>query len=128
MEAEARGVLQTLSKQAEGMQKLVKAAGSADEAVRLMIADKLEELVAKQVEAIKNIKIDKITVWDGGQNAEGKTATANFQTAMLKSLPPLDDLYGMAGLKMPKIISPETVEEDKETAQVPAETPSDEAE
>ena len=128
MEAEARGVLQTLSKQAEGMQKLVKAAGSADEAVRLMIADKLEELVAKQVEAIKNIKIDKITVWDGGQNAEGKTATANFLSGMLKSLPPLDDLYGMAGLKMPKIISPETVEEDKETAQVPAETPSDEAE
>ena len=128
MEAEARGVLQTLSKQAEGMQKLVKAAGSADEAVRLMIADKLEELVAKQVEAIKNIKIDKITVWDGGQNAEGKTATANFLSGMLKSLPPLDDLYGMAVLKMPKIISPETVEEDKETAQVPAETPSDEAE
>ncbi len=69
MEAEARGVLQTLTKQAEGMQKLVKAAGSADEAVRLMIADKLENLVATQVEAIKNIKIDKITVWDGGQNA-----------------------------------------------------------
>jgi len=64
MEAEARGVLQTLTKQAEGMQKLVKAAGSADEAVRLMIADKLENLVATQVEAIKNIKIDKITVWD----------------------------------------------------------------
>ena len=90
MEAEARGVLQTLTKQAEGMQKLVKAAGSADEAVRLMIADKLENLVATQVEAIKNIKIDKITVWDGGQNADGKTSTANFLSGMLKSLPPLD--------------------------------------
>lgn len=116
MEAEARGVLQTLSKQAEGMQKLVAAAGSADEAVRLMIADKLEELVATQVEAIKNIKIDKVTVWDGGQNAEGKTATSNFLSGMLKSLPPLDDLYAMAGLKMPKIIAPESsVEEPKET-------------
>ncbi len=113
MEAEARGVLQTLSKQAEGMQKLVKAAGSADEAVRLMIADKLEELVATQVEAIKNIKIDKVTVWDGGQNSEGKTATSNFLSGMLKSLPPLDDLYAMAGLKMPKIIAPESVEAPK---------------
>jgi len=121
MEAEARGVLQTLSKQAEGMQKLVKAAGSADEAVRLMIADKLEELVAKQVEAIKNIKIDKVTVWDGGQNAEGKTATANFLSGMLKSLPPLDDLYAMAGLKMPKIISPESAETPSEAE--PAEKP-----
>lgn len=106
MEAEARGVFQTLSKQAEGMQKLVKAAGTADEAVRLMIADKLEELVATQVEAIKNIKIDKVTVWDGGQNAEGKTATSNFLSGMLKSLPPLEDLYSMAGLKMPDLVAP----------------------
>lgn len=116
MEAEARGVYETLSKQAEGMEKLVKAAGTADEAVRLMIADKLEELVAKQVEAIKNLKIDKITVWDNGQNGEGKTATANFLSGMLKSLPPLDDLYSMAGLKMPEIIAPKA---EKESAEVP---------
>ena len=106
------------------MDKLVKAAGTADEAVRLMIADKLEELVATQVEAIKNLKIDKVTVWDnGGQNADGKTATANFVSGMMKSLPPLDDLYSMVGLKMPKVVSPEertepeiiitTEEEDK---------------
>ena len=112
MEAEARGILQTLSKQAEGMQKLVNAAGTADEAVRLMIADKLEELVKTQVEAIKNIKIDKVTVWDGGQNAEGKTATSNFLSGMLKSLPPLDDLYSMAGLKMPKIVAPTEINEN----------------
>ena len=110
MEAEARGVYETLSKQAEGMDKLVKASGTADEAVRLMIADKLEELVSTQVEAIKNLKIDKVTVWDGGQNAEGKTATANFVSGMLKSLPPLDDLYSMAGLKIPKIIAPQSAE------------------
>ncbi|MCI9407822.1 MAG: flotillin family protein [Clostridia bacterium] len=115
MEAEARGVYETLSKQAEGMDKLVKAAGTADEAVRLIIADKMEELVATQVEAIKNLKIDKVTVWDGGQNGEGKTATANFVSGMLKSLPPLDDLYSMAGLKMPKIVAPEKVDpENKE--------------
>ena len=111
MEAEARGLFETLSKQAEGMDKLVKAAGTSDEAVRLMIADKLETLVATQVEAIKNLKIDKVTVWDNGQNADGKTATANFVSGMMKSLPPLDDLYAMAGLKMPKVISPEKAEE-----------------
>lgn len=112
MEAEARGVYETLSKQAEGMDKLVKAAGTADEAVRLMIADKLEELVATQVEAIKNLKIDKVTVWENGQNADGKTATANFVSGMLKSLPPLDDLYSMAGLKMPAVVSPRSAEAD----------------
>lgn len=112
MEAEARGVYETLSKQAEGLDKLVKAAGTADEAVRLMIADKLETLVSTQVEAIKNLKIDKVTVWDGGQSADGKTQTANFVSGMLKSLPPLDDLYSMAGLKMPKLVSPEKTEDN----------------
>ena len=113
MEAEARGVFETLSKQADGMDKLVKAAGTADEAVRLMIADKLEELVATQVEAVKNLKIDKVTVWDNGQGTDGKTATANFLSGMLKSLPPLDDLYSMAGLKMPKIVAPEKEQPEK---------------
>lgn len=112
MEAEARGVYETLSKQAEGMDKLVKAAGTADEAVRLMIADKLEELVATQVEAVKNLKIDKVTVWDGGQSADGKTSTANFLSGMMKSLPPLDDLYSMAGLKLPKVVSPEALPDE----------------
>ncbi len=114
MEAEARGVYETLSKQADGMAQLVKAAGTSDEAVRLLIADKLENLVATQVEAIKNLKIDKVTVWDNGQSADGKTATANFLSGMLKSLPPLDDMYSMAGLKLPKIVSPEKVEETKQ--------------
>ena len=112
MEAEARGLYETLSKQAEGMDKLVKAAGTSDEAVRLMIADKLETLVATQVEAIKNLKIDKVTVWENGQSGDGKTATANFVSGMMKSLPPLDDLYSMAGLKMPKVISPEKIEDE----------------
>ena len=110
MEAEARGLFETLSRQAEGMDKLVKAAGSSDEAVRLMIADKLEALVQAQVEAIKNIKIDKVTVWDGGQSTDGKTATAGFLSGMMKSLPPLNDMYAMAGLKMPDIISPKPLD------------------
>lgn len=108
MEAEARGLLETLSKQAEGMDKLVKAAGTADEAVRLMIADKLEQLVATQVDAIKNLKIDKITVWDNGQGG-GSGTTANFLSGLLKSLPQLEDLYSMAGLKMPKAVAPEQI-------------------
>ncbi len=106
MEAEARGIYETLSKQAEGMRDMVEAAGTADEASRLMITDKLEQIVQIQVEAIKNLKIDKITVWDSGADKDGKTSTANFLSGLLKSLPPLDELYKMAGLKMPDVISP----------------------
>lgn len=112
MSAEARGVMEKLTKQAEGMDALVKSAGTSDEAVRLLIADKLELIVAEQVKAISGVKIDKVTVWDGGNNADGKTGTANFLSGLLKSLPPLEEIYNMAGLSLPKIVSPEKKEEN----------------
>ena len=111
MDAEARGVREKLTKQAEGMDALVKSAGSADEAVRLLIADKLEELIAEQVKAISGVKIDKVTVWDGGAGADGKTTTANFLSGLLKSLPPLEEVYNMAGLSLPKIVAPQKADE-----------------
>src|SRR5699024_8801148 len=93
MDAEARGAREKLTKQAEGMDALVKSAGTAPDAVRLLIADKLEAIVAEQVKAISGVKIDKVTVWDGGNGEDGKTATANFLSGLLKSLPPLEEIY-----------------------------------
>ena len=52
-------------------------------------------------EAIRNIKIDKVTVWDGGKSPDGKNATANFLSGMMQSLPPLHDVAGMAGVDLP---------------------------
>lgn len=101
MQAEARGVEERLVRQANGLAQIVKAAGGeASKAVQLMIADKLEELVATQVEAIKNIKFDKVTVWDSG-NGKGDTSTANFLTGLYKSVPPLTDIFNLAGLELP---------------------------
>lgn len=114
MDAQARGVKAVLTAQAEGLAEIVKAAGGKpDDATKLMIADKIEKLIETQVEAIKNIKIDKVTVWDGGEGKEGKTATANFLSGMAKSLPPMNDLFAMAGLEMPQFINPK---EKAETA------------
>lgn len=105
MDAQARGIYEILSKQAEGFEHLVKAAGdNARDAVMLMIADKLPELVKTQVEAIKNIKIDKVTVWETGNGKDGKTSTANFMQGMLGSIPPLDDVFKSAGLELPDIL------------------------
>jgi len=116
MEAAARGEKEKLMRQAEGIKSLVLAAGgNANDAAKLMVTDKLEQLVALQVEAIKNLKIDKVTVWDNGGNADGKTNTANFLSGMLKSLPPLTEIYEMAGLTLPEVIKPkEIVEKQKE--------------
>ncbi len=114
MDAEARGAREKLTKQAEGMEALVKIAGTSDEAVRLLIADKLEALIAEQVKAIAGVKIDKVTVWDGGKNADGTNATAGFLSGLLKSLPPLEDLYNMAGLSLPKAVAPQHEENSSE--------------
>lgn len=57
-----------------------------------------------QVEAIKAIKIDKVTVWDGGAGANGNTGTANFLAGLVKSLPPLHEVAAMAGLDLPKYL------------------------
>ena len=105
MDAQARGILEILTKQASGFQQLVGAAqGDAQKAVLMMVADKLPELVKTQVEAVKGINIDKVTVWDTGNSTDGKTATSNFISGMMKSVPPLDDLFKMAGMELPSYL------------------------
>jgi flotillin len=104
LDAEARGSLEILSKQAEGFKEIVKSAGdNPDAAIKLLIADKLETLVKIQVEAIKNLKFDKITVWDSGSK-DGTTSTANFASSLFKSIPPMKELFDMAGMDLPKFL------------------------
>ena len=120
MDAQARGTLEILSKQAAGFGQLVAAAGGdAQQAITMLITDKLPELVATQVEAVKGINIDKVTVWDTGNGAEGKTATSNFISGLMKSVPPLEDLFKLAGMELPSYLkgkSVETVEVKEEEA------------
>ena len=106
MEAQARGAQEILVKQADGMRELVNAAGgNADSAIKLILANNMEELMKIQVEAIKNIKIDKVTVWDGGSNGEnGKTATADFISGIMKAIPPMGEMFNQAGMELPKFL------------------------
>ncbi len=112
-EAEARGMYEILSKQAQGFDSLVKASGgNSKDAVLMLIADKLEVLVKTQVDAIKNIKIDKVTVWEGG-NKEGEgNSTSKFVSGLYKSIPPLNDLFNMAGMDLPQYLGNKTVPEN----------------
>ncbi|HMR56088.1 MAG TPA: SPFH domain-containing protein, partial [Cyclobacteriaceae bacterium] len=114
LEAEARGMFEILTKQAQGLQQIVHASGdNARDAVLLLIVDKLPELVRLQTEAIKNIKIDKLTVWDGGNGGtgDGKTSTANFISGLYKSVPPLQEIFNMAGMELPEYLKGKTAAE-----------------
>ena len=116
MDAQARGTLEVLSKQADGFGQLVAAAGGdARQAITMLITDKLPELVKTQVEAVKGINIDKVTVWDGGKGENGKTATANFVSGLMQSVPPLEDLFKMAGMELPNYLKGEAKPEEQKS-------------
>ena len=116
-QAEAEGILKLLDAKAKGYKQLVEACGEdAKSASTMLLIEKLEEVVKLQVEAIKNIKIDKITVWDSGSQHEGikGSTTSNFISQFVKSLPALHDVASMAGLEMPEYlgkVSKETTHE-----------------
>ena len=100
--AEAAGQQAVLEAKAAGYAQLVKSAGGdAKAAATLLMVEKIESLVAKQTEAIANLKIDKITVWDSGNGGESGGSTSNFISSLIKSLPPVHDVAAMAGVDLP---------------------------
>jgi len=100
-EAEATGLRQVLEAKAQGYQQLVQAAaGDPRAASTLLMVEKIETMVQAQVEAIKNLQIDKITVWDSGGEGDG-SSTSNFVSSLVKSLPPMHDVASMAGVELP---------------------------
>lgn len=119
MEAEAKGLYEILTRQAQGYDKMIQAAGGdATKAYTLLLLEKLPELVRTQVDAIKGINIDKVTVWDnGGQSADSKGSTANFLSGLLKSVPPLSDLFEQAGMNLPEYLGKQKPAEEVEEAE-----------
>ena len=99
--AEAEGAQAILTKKASGFRELIETCGGAPGAQNMLITEQLPSLVKEQVNAISNLKIDKVTVWDGGKNASGKTGTADFLSGIISALPPLHELARNAGLDLP---------------------------
>jgi len=119
LSAEARGNFEILKAKGDGFREIVKSCNNdANAAAKMLMIEKLEAIVAMQTEAIKNIKIDKVTVWDGGSPGPGgKTATANFLSGMMQSLPPLHDVAQMAGIELPGYLG--KVKDDQPAAAKP---------
>jgi flotillin len=72
-----------------------------------MLTDKMEDLIRIQVEVVKNVKIDKVTVWDSGEGKDGKNATAGYISGLMKSIPPLNEMFQMAGMDLPPFLGSE---------------------
>ena len=105
-QAEAEGVRKVLESKAHGYQNLVAGCnGDAKAAATLLMTEKIEQIVSLQVEAIRNIQIDKITVWDGGAGStDDGTTTSRFMSGLIKALPPLHEVAGLAGIELPRYL------------------------
>jgi flotillin len=104
-QAEAQGLQKLLESKAFGYKRLIESCnGDSQAAARLLMIEKLSEIVQAQVAAISNLKIDKITVWDSGSHNGGGNTTADFLSGFIKSLPPLQEIAAMAGVELPEFL------------------------
>ncbi|MCH2580815.1 MAG: flotillin family protein, partial [Planctomycetes bacterium] len=103
MDAEALGLMAILQKKAQGLGDIVQACTGDPQMAMMMITEQLPKLVEEQVKAISNLKIDSVTVWDGGSNG-GKTQTADFLSGLVGSLPPLHSITKNVGLELPEYL------------------------
>ena len=104
--AEAEGILKVLDAKAAGYEKLLNICGDRkDLAPALLLIEKLPELVAEQVKAVQNLKIDKITVWDSGATGNGDGgSTTQFLRGLIGALPPIHELAEQAGIDLPEVL------------------------
>jgi flotillin len=104
-QAEAEGIKKVLEAKAEGYRLLMESCGDQKQlAPTLLLVEKLPELIDKQVQAIQNLKIDKITVWDSGSDKGGGTTTSNFLKGLIGSVPAMHDLAKQVGIELPEYL------------------------
>eukprot|EP01087_Luapelamoeba_hula_P018063 TRINITY_DN576_c0_g1_i1.p1 TRINITY_DN576_c0_g1~~TRINITY_DN576_c0_g1_i1.p1 ORF type:complete len:597 (+),score=131.74 TRINITY_DN576_c0_g1_i1:22-1812(+) len=130
LEAQARGEFEVLQKKAEGMRLMVASAGSSKEAFQMLMLEHVDHLAKCSSEAIRNIKFDKIVVWDnnsnGGANGDGSNATANFLKGIATALPPaMHMMKDIGGVDLPKYFGSLAPEQEQAAGgqHTPTETP-----
>jgi len=103
MQAEAQGVQAQLDAKAAGYRSLVGSCGSDPQlTVALLIIEKLKDVSSIQAEAIKNLPIEKIMVWDSGAGDGG--GVSDLGRRLLGVLPPMHELAKIAGLVLPDFL------------------------
>jgi len=102
--AEAEGAKAVLEGKAKGFEDLIKACMGPAGAQNMLVTELLPQLVREQVQAIANLKIDKITVWDNGNGADGKSSTASFLSGLAGAVPPLHEIAKNVGVELPQYL------------------------
>lgn len=110
--AQAKGQEELLRKQAEGFQKLVEAAnGDPQSAIGYLMIDKLTDLARIQTDAIKDLDIEKVVVYDNGSG----TGVSNFVKGLYGMMPQLSDFLEESGMSLPEALVQKKKEDQKES-------------
>jgi flotillin len=102
MKAEAEGTKAVLDAKAAGYGNLIQAAAKDPQAATtLLVIERLTEVARIQAEAIKNLPLEKVIVWDGGGSGGG---LADLGRKLVGVLPPMHQLAQMVGLDLPDFL------------------------
>ena len=101
MTAEGKGVQAILDGKAEGYERLVQACTSAEQVASLLLIEKLQEISRIQAQAIQDLPIDKIFVWDTGGENQGMSGLGQ---RLMGALPPMHELAKQIGLDLPEYL------------------------
>ena len=101
MKAEAAGVQAILDGKAKGYEALVNACQTANQAASLLLIEKLQEVASVQAQAIQDLPIEKVIVWDGGGKEGGLNGLGG---RLMGALPPMHELAKQVGLDLPDFL------------------------
>ena len=101
MSAEGEGTQAILDGKAAGYQNLVGACGGGKGTASLLLIEKLLEVANVQAQAIQNLPIEKVIVWDGGGEGGGMSGLGK---KMMGALPPMHEVAKQVGLELPDFL------------------------
>jgi flotillin len=110
MTAEGQGLQAILDGKAEGYRNLfLSCGGDAQSAATMLMLEKLVEVAHVQAQAIQDLPIEKVIVWDGGGSggANGGVDTgglANLGRKLMGTLPPMHEVARQVGLELPDFL------------------------
>jgi len=101
MTAEAKGIQAILQSKAAGYQQLVESCTTAEQAASLLLIEKMQDVARIQAQAIQDLPIEKIFVWDSGREGSGMSGLGQ---RMMGALPPMHELAKQMGLELPAFL------------------------
>ena len=117
MTAEGKGVQAILDGKAKGYQNLVTSCQGAQQLASLLIVEKLTDVAAIQAQAIQDLPIEKIIVWDGGGDSQG--GISGLGQRLMGALPPMHELAKQVGLDLPEYLGKTAPEKTPKNKQAP---------